>query len=96
MQTGTADFWMATACASEYASKPAPDMVFALCSELGLEPSQTLIVGDTTHDLDMAANAKAPAVAVPTGAHTAAQLATRPHLAILNDLSELPGFIARL
>lgn len=96
MQTGTADFWMATACASEYASKPAPDMVFALCSELGLEPSQTLIVGDTTHDLDMAANAKAPAVAVPTGAHTAAQLATRPNLAILNDLSELPGFIARL
>lgn len=96
VQTGTADFWTATACAGEYASKPAPDMVLALCSELGLDPAQTLVVGDTTHDLEMAANAKAPAVAVPTGAHSVAQLAACPHLAILNDLSELPDFVGNL
>jgi len=54
------------------------------------------LAADPPHVLDRAPKAKAPAVAVPTGAHTAAQLATRPHLAILNDLSELPGFIARL
>ena len=92
-QTGTADFWMATTCASEQASKPAPDMVFKLCDELGLTPQETLVVGDTTHDLEMAANAKAPAVALTTGAHSAAMLHTAPHLAILDSLSELPDFL---
>ncbi|MCP1661146.1 HAD-IA family hydrolase [Neisseria perflava] len=95
-QTGTADFWLATTCASEQPSKPAPDMVFKLCDELGLRPSETLVVGDTTHDLEMAANAGAPAVAVATGAHTAEHLQTAPHLAILHDLSELPDFLAGL
>ena len=92
-QTGTADFWMATTCASEQASKPAPDMVFKLCDELGLTPQETLVVGDTTHDLEMATNAKAPAVALTTGAHSAAMLHTAPHLAILDNLSELPDFL---
>ena len=92
-QTGTADFWMATTCASEQASKPAPDMVFKLCDELGLTPQETLVVADTTHDLEMAANAKAPAVALTTGAHSAAMLNTAPHLAILDSLSELPDFL---
>ena len=95
-QTDTAGFWLATTCASEQPSKPAPDMVFKLCDELGLEPSETLVVGDTTHDLEMAANAGAPAVAVTTGAHTTEQLRRAPHLAILNDLSELPDFVATL
>ena len=93
-QTGTADFWLATTCASEHPSKPAPDMVFQLCSELGLNPADTLVVGDTTYDLEMAAHAGAQAVAVATGAHTAEQLATQPCLAVLTDLSELPDFLA--
>ncbi|STZ77108.1 HAD-IA family hydrolase [Bergeriella denitrificans] len=95
-QTGTADFWLATTCASEQPSKPAPDMVFKLCDELGLMPSETIVVGDTTHDLEMAAHAKAPAVAVTTGAHTEAQLRRAPHLAILGGLSELPAFLETL
>lgn len=95
-QTGTAGFWLATACASEQPSKPAPDMVFKLCDELGLMPSESIVIGDTTHDLEMAAHAGAPAVGITTGAHSAEQLRTRPHLAILNRLSELPGFLSSL
>ena len=95
-QTGTAPFWAATTCAGEQPSKPAPDMVFALCDTLGLRPSETLVVGDTTYDLQMAANAKAPAVAVSTGAHPKAQLAAGPCLAVLDSLAELPAFLAAL
>ncbi|ASK27412.1 HAD-IA family hydrolase [Neisseria chenwenguii] len=95
-QTDTARFWTATACASEQPSKPAPDMVLKLCDETGLMPSETLVVGDTTYDLEMAANAGAPAVAVTTGAHTAERLQTAPQLAVLNSLSELPDFLAGL
>lgn len=95
-QTDTAGFWLATTCAGEQASKPAPDMVLALCDQLGLMPSETLVVGDTTHDLQMAANAGAPAVAVTTGAHSAETLRSQPHLALLDDLAQLPGFLATL
>lgn len=95
-QTQTAAFWMATTCASEQPSKPAPDMVLKLCDELGLQPSETVVIGDTSHDLDMAANAGAAAIAMTTGAHTVEQLLLRPHLAILDDLSDLPPFLATL
>lgn len=95
-QTGTAHFWYATRCASECPSKPAPDMVLEICDELGVLPTETLIVGDTTFDLDMAANARARAVAVSTGAHTPKQLQASPHLAILDNLSSLPLVLQNL
>ena len=95
-QTGTADYWLATRCASECPSKPAPDMVLELCDTVGLRPSEALVVGDTTFDLEMAANARARAVAVATGAHSAAQLQSAPCLAVLNNLNELPAFLRTL
>ncbi|KLT72007.1 hypothetical protein PL75_10475 [Neisseria arctica] len=95
-QTGTAHFWYATRCASECPSKPAPDMVLEICDELGVLPTEALVVGDTTFDLDMAANARAYAVAVSTGAHTSEQLQTSPHLAILENLGGLPSLLQTL
>lgn len=95
-QTGTADFWLATTCASEQPSKPAPDMVLHLCDQLGLMPSETLVVGDTSHDLDMAANAGAAAVGVATGAHSKSLLLERKPLAVIDDLAELPPLLAGL
>ncbi len=83
-------------CASEYPSKPAPDMVLALCDRLGVEPEEAVVVGDTTHDLEMAANAKIRAIAVTTGAHTAKQLSALPHVAMLNSLAELPNALETL
>ncbi|UOO82244.1 HAD-IA family hydrolase [Uruburuella testudinis] len=95
-QTGTAAFWLATRCASECPSKPAPDMVLELCDELGLSPADAVVVGDTTYDLEMAANARARAIAVSTGAHHAAQLQSAPCLTVLSSLTELPGFLRTL
>jgi phosphoglycolate phosphatase-like HAD superfamily hydrolase len=42
-------------------------LVLALCDRLGVEPEEAVVVGDTTHDLEMAANAKIRAIAVTTG-----------------------------
>ena len=69
-QTGTGDFWLATACASECPSKPAPDMVWRLCDELGVMPSESIVIGDTAFDLEMAAHAGARGIGVATGAHS--------------------------
>ncbi|MDO5058664.1 MAG: HAD-IA family hydrolase [Neisseria sp.] len=92
--TETADIWFATRCADESVPKPAPDMVLEICERLGVEPKNTVVVGDTTYDLDMAANAKAAAVGVLTGAHKREMLAASPHIALLDDLSKLPDILA--
>ncbi|QEY25134.1 HAD-IIIA family hydrolase [Neisseria zalophi] len=95
-QTQTADFWLATVCADESLSKPAPDMVWKLCDELGVDTAQAVVVGDTVHDLQMAANAGVRAIAVSTGAHSVEQLQQESCLTVLDDLSELPSFVAGL
>jgi phosphoglycolate phosphatase len=55
--------------ADETASKPDPRMLQELMNEFGVDPERTLMIGDTTHDLQMALNAGCPSVAVSYGAH---------------------------
>ena len=50
-------------------------MLLELTRELGQDMSRTVMIGDTTHDLQMAANAGAAAISVHYGAHPAAELA---------------------
>lgn len=64
----------ATRCADETFSKPHPAMLQELTRELGQEMQRTLMIGDTTHDLQMAINAGAGGVAVEFGAHPVEQL----------------------
>lgn len=74
----------ATRTADETASKPHPRMLQELMAEFGVDPERTLMIGDTTHDLQLAANAGAAAVGVSYGAHEAQAL---------HDLQ--PRFVAR-
>ena len=55
--------------ADETAGKPHPRMLHELMREFGTEPERTLMVGDTTHDLEMARNAGCASVGVSYGAH---------------------------
>lgn len=55
--------------ADETAGKPSPLMLHELMREFGAEPERTLMIGDTTHDLQMAVNAGCASVAVSYGAH---------------------------
>jgi phosphoglycolate phosphatase len=55
--------------ADETAGKPSPLMLHELMREFGVEPARTLMIGDTTHDLQMALNAGCASVGVSYGAH---------------------------
>jgi phosphoglycolate phosphatase len=55
--------------ADETAGKPDPRMLHELMAEFGAEPERTLMIGDTTHDLQMAQNAGCASVGVSYGAH---------------------------
>ena len=55
--------------ADETAGKPHPRMLHEVMSEFGVKPERTLMIGDTTHDLQMALNAGCASVGVSYGAH---------------------------
>ena len=73
--TGLLSVFDATRCADETFSKPHPAMLQELTRELGQDMTRTLMIGDTTHDLQMAVNAGAAGVAVEYGAHPLHELA---------------------
>lgn len=59
----------ASRTADETAGKPHPRMLHELMDQFGVKPERTLMIGDTTHDLQMALNAGCPSVGVSYGAH---------------------------
>jgi len=93
--TGLAPLFAASRCADQCASKPAPDMLLELMDELATTAANTLMIGDTAHDLQMAEHAGVPAVAVSYGAHARAELAVRSPLACVDSLEELSQWLKR-
>jgi len=85
----------ATRCADEGFPKPHPDMLLHLMERLAVEPDATLMIGDTTHDLDLAQNAGAAGLAVAYGAHPTTDLVGRSPLATLHSVAELREWLAR-
>ena len=55
--------------ADETAGKPNPRMLHELMTEFDVPAKRVLMIGDTTHDLQMALNAACPSVGVSYGAH---------------------------
>jgi phosphoglycolate phosphatase len=88
-QTGLRPWFEATRCADEGFAKPHPDMLLMLLDITGIDPARAVMVGDTTHDLELAANAGVDAVAVSYGAHPESLLATRPAVARCNTVAQL-------
>jgi phosphoglycolate phosphatase len=92
--TGLRRWFEATRCADEGFAKPHPGMLLMLLEMTGVEPRRTLMVGDTTHDLELAANAGIDAVGVSYGAHPEELLATRPALARCASVVDLRRWLA--
>jgi phosphoglycolate phosphatase len=86
--------FVASRCADEGFPKPHPDMLLALMDRVGSAPDATLMIGDTTHDLQLARAAGAQALAVTYGAHETAGLAALSPLAVLGSLPELRAWLA--
>src|SRR6266404_5267140 len=85
--------FIASRCADEGFPKPHPDMLLNLMDCCGVDAVETLMIGDTTHDLELARNAGARAVAVTYGAHTLAGLADLSPLATVASVAELASWL---
>ena len=93
--TRLARYFHATRCADEGFSKPHPGMLQCLMDGLGVAPGRTLMIGDTTHDMEMAQAAGVARLAVSHGAHEACDLLDYEPLACVKDCAELRAWLAR-
>ncbi len=84
----------ATRCADETFSKPHPAMLHELTRELGQELRRTVMIGDTTHDLQMALNAGTAGIAVHYGAHAAPELEALNPVFSANSVPELHAWLS--
>jgi phosphoglycolate phosphatase len=67
--TGVGPYFAASRCADETNPKPHPAMLLELMEAFGFSKDQILMIGDTTHDLEMARAAEVDSLAVTYGAH---------------------------
>lgn len=88
-ETGLEPIFAATRTADETHSKPHPAMLEEILVDLDTEAHRALVIGDTEFDLQMARNARVPAVGVSYGVHSVERLSGQQPLAIFDRLPEL-------
>lgn len=69
--------------------KPAPDMARLLMKQFGVTPDETLVVGDTTYDMDMGNSAGCYTCAVTYGSHPAERLAMSKPMRMIDSMTDL-------
>jgi len=92
--SGLGRLFAASRCADESQSKPHPAMLLHLAEQLAVHPGRMLMIGDTTHDLQMAAAAGVASVGVTYGAHLHSHLAPQGALALVESVAELRTWLA--
>ncbi len=88
-----ADYFATTRCAGENKSKPHPEMLHEILDELNFAASQTLMIGDSEHDLKMANNANVQCIGVTHGVHDTKALEKFNPLICLNNITELSDYL---
>ena len=88
-ETGMGAFFPITRCADESHSKPHPQMLLDIIDWYGVEAHETIMIGDTEYDLEMANNAAAHSVAVTYGVHKKQRLLDCKPLTCLDNIDDL-------
>jgi phosphoglycolate phosphatase len=70
-------------------------MLLELMREFGVEPERTLMIGDTTHDLQLAANAGAASIGVSYGAHEPEAFGAFEPLHVAHSVADLHQWLMR-
>ncbi|MES2508685.1 MAG: HAD-IA family hydrolase [Pseudomonadota bacterium] len=79
--------------ADETAGKPDPRMLHELMDEFNIPATRVLMIGDTTHDLQMAVNAACPSVGVSYGAHEPGAFEVLKPLHVAHSVADLHAWL---
>ena len=95
VQTGLKPMFDFSRCGDEGFPKPHPDMLLKLMDFAGLDKERVLMIGDTTHDLELAANAGVRCVAVSYGAHPESELLRHEPVKCLQSVDALHTWLTQ-
>jgi phosphoglycolate phosphatase len=70
--------------------KPHPRMLRDAMADVGARPEETILIGDTVFDMEMAANAGTAALGVAWGYHEPDELHAAGARRVLDDMAEIP------
>lgn len=76
--------------------KPHPRMLLDAMAEVGAAPEETVFIGDTVFDMEMAANARTAALGVDWGYHGGEELLASGARAVVERFDALPDALAKL
>ncbi|HEY7987365.1 MAG TPA: HAD-IA family hydrolase [Methylophilaceae bacterium] len=88
-RSGLEHLILAKRSADDCFSKPHPQMLFEITDELGVDKSHSIMIGDTTFDMQMAQNADIASLAVSYGAQVAEKLYPYAPLACFDSFAKL-------
>jgi phosphoglycolate phosphatase len=92
-QAEFAGLMLATRSSDDCFSKPHPQMLEEIMDELGVTPERTLMIGDTTFDLQMAQNAGVASLALSYGAQSEQALLAHSPLACFDNFATLHAWL---
>lgn len=86
---GMGDWFVSLQTADRHPSKPDPAMLHAAMLDASADASTTVMIGDTTYDMEMAANAGVRAIGVGWGYHDPAELTAAGASGVADDMDSL-------
>jgi phosphoglycolate phosphatase len=92
-ETGLGEYFPFTRCADESHSKPHPQMLLEIIDWYGVEANETIMIGDTDYDLQMANNARAHGIAVTYGVHDKQRLLDCNPVTCVNNIEDLKHWL---
>lgn len=95
-QHGLLDRFVTLQTADRVAGKPAPDMVLEAMAETGADRRDTVVIGDTSFDMEMARAAGVAAVGVAWGYHEAEELRKAGAMTVVEDCAALDRAVAEV
>lgn len=90
---GIADLFVTLQTPDHNPSKPHPGMMLRAMAETGADKTDTVIIGDTTFDIEMGKSAGAKAIGVTWGHHENAELLAAGADILVDSFAELPAAI---
>lgn len=94
-ETGLKNLFQSSRCADETSSKPHPQMLGELLTELEISKDEAIMIGDTEYDMEMAYNAGTKAIAVSYGVHETERLLKYNPIDCIDNITDLPGLLVK-
>ncbi len=89
-------FFSSRQTADHHPSKPHPSMVLRCMAETGASPARTVMIGDTTFDIEMGRAAGVCTLGVAWGYHPAADLRAAGADLLVEEFRQVPGALDQL